>query len=249
VSRLWLERRTLALFPEQSWLQLGKQQWTGAGIGADAASCFAAADALLSHSQNKSRLRPRLDVLLSDEAASVIALPWQDGLRTSAQQLCYAEACLEDAGMRGHGWAVQYVFRRYGCDGMAFAVPTDRLEQLVTLATAHRLRLGSVLPVSAAAYWRQPLRSRAASLLILQEPRRFTSLQFAERRLASVDVQPIVDDKEMALRRLLRRVQIQAPAMTEVRTWSAIATLNIAPLVAESYPAARLHVLDQKGLT
>lgn len=246
MSRLLPERRALGLFPDQVRLTVGKRQTSASG--GDAADWFGAADALLLGRPAAGWLRPRLDVLLSDETAHAVALPWQDGLHTPAQQLRYAEACLEDAGVGAHGWTVQYGYRHHGCAGIAFAVRTEVLDQLAALAAAHRLDLRGVLPATAAAYWRQPLGRKLNALMVLIEARRLTALHFAGRALAAVDVQPVVESQASALLRLLRRMRLQADDVASIRCWSGTQALAVEPVVAECYPGARLGVLPNGRL-
>jgi len=236
VSRSLLERRALGIFPGRIWLYAGSTlvapdvapAVTSALTSASNAQADAAdaAGALLARSAGGRWWRPALDVTVSDERARVVLLPWQDGLRTPAQQLRYAEACLEDAGASASGgWTMQYCYRRHAHAGVAYALPTADLEHLTAQASENRLRLRSVLPVSAAAYWRHPLPRRrgsgaSSSLLLLGEAHRYTLLRLEGPVLMALDVQPAAADREQALRRLLRRAQVTMPSAGEVGFWS-----------------------------
>jgi hypothetical protein len=244
VSRLWPERRALALFPDRAWLYAGKQMLQDSSHG----DMRSKAEALLQRVSATAWLRPQLDVLLSDEVARAMVLPWQDGLRTRAQLQLYAQACLEDVGVHEERWTMQYGYRHHGRAGIAYAVRTESLELLSDLATAYRLCLRSVLPVSAAAYWRQPLRGRAAALLVLSEARRVTALRFSGAGLMELDVQPVMESREMALRRFLRRAQAQEQGIEVIYCWSAEAAIALEKPVAECYPDAHVRVLAHGSL-
>lgn len=199
------------------------------------------ADALLAQAGGGRWWRPRLDVTLSDELARVMVLPWQDGLRTSAQQMCYAEACLDDAGASAaSGWTMQYCYRRHGQAGIAYALPVAELERLSASAAMHRLRLRSVLPVSAAAYWRYPLARSGRRLLLLSEAHRYTLLRFAGAALAAVDVQPAAGQRDQALRRLLRRAQVHVGSPEHIGCWSHDDGVAPEQVISECFPAARM---------
>lgn len=245
MSPLWLERRALGIFPGRTWLYTGRllvSPPTGAVAGVELA------DMLLAQRPAPRWWPLHLDVTLSDEMARMVVLPWQDTLRTAAQQMRYAEACLEDVGVTvAAGWAMQYGYRRHGKAGMAYALPVAELERLKTLAAAHHLRLRSVLPVAAAAYWRYPLAQRRAALLLLAEAGRYTSLRFEHGALAAVDVQPARAERDLALRRLMRRSQMQASAIERIGIWSFDGGAVPGEPLAASYPDAVLQTLDHRS--
>lgn len=238
------------MFPDRAWLYVGKQllEQPAGLVGVDGAGPYDAAAALLGQRPAGAWKRVGLDLLLSDEMARVVTLPWQDGLRTTEQQLRYAEACLEDAGVYGAGWTVQYGYRRYGRGGIAFAVQTDTLMQLADLAAAHQLRLRSVLPSAAAAYWRHALAGGGETLLVLSEARRVSALRFAGGGLLGLDVQPVMDSTEIALRRLLRRAQLQGDGLATISCWSTGDPAPAQAAAGECYPAVRLRVLPHGSL-
>jgi hypothetical protein len=238
------------MFADRAWLYAGKQllQQAVPLEGDGNAGPYSTADALLRSCPSGRWQRPSLDLLLSDEMSRSVTLPWQDGLRTTAQQLCYAEACLEDAGVQGARWTVQFGYRRYGRAGIAFAVQTDTLTQLVALAEVHRLRLRSVLPVAVAAYWRHALAGAADSLVLLEETRRVSALYFSGGGMAALEVQPVTDSHEVALRRLLRRLQLQTEHVAAISCWSAGEPQQVEAAAREYYPDARLRLLPKGSL-
>lgn len=255
MSRSLLERRALGIFPGSTWLYAGGTLVASAVASESDAQADAvdAAGALLARSAGGRWWRPALDVTVSDERARVVVLPWQDGLRTSAQQMRYAEACLEDAGASAtSGWTMQYCYRRHAHAGIAYALPTADLERLAVQTGENRLRLRSVLPASAAAYWRHPLLRRrlgsgaSGSLLLLGEAHRYTLLRFEGPALMSVDVQPAVADREQALRRLLRRAQIAMPTAEEVGFWSHDNSDAPNQIIAACFAAASVRTLPRR---
>lgn len=248
MSRLWLERRALGVFPERTWLYAGKQLLEVVGDECDGATEMGAADALLRQCLPGPWLRPRLDITLSGDAGRVVVLPWRDGLRTASQQMRYAEACLEDAGVTASGgWAMQYGYRRSGYDGIAYALKRTQLEQWKAMASVQRLRLRSVLPVEAAAYWRMSLSRRAGTLLILNEVNRITLMRFTGLGLSAVDVQPCGGQRELALRRLLRRAQASAAAIDVVGCWSTDQSPVTQAVATELYPDAVVRILPHRS--
>lgn len=253
MSRSLLERRALGIFPGRTWLYAGGALIAPA-VASESDAQADAAGALLARSAGGRWWRPALDVTVSDERARVVVLPWQHGLRTSAQQLRYAEACLEDAGASAaSGWTMQYCYRRHAHAGIAYALATTDLERLVAQASQNRLRLRSVLPVSAAAYWRHPLPRRhrgsgaSGSLLLLGEAHRYTLLRFKGPALMALDVQPVVADREQALRRLLRRAQIAMPTVGEVGFWSHDNSDAPNQIIAACFAAASIRTLPHRS--
>ncbi|MGZ5198333.1 MAG: hypothetical protein ACXWC4_01050 [Telluria sp.] len=210
MSLLLPERYQLNLFPEHSSLSVGKRAHSVAA-GPDIRDLKAlvlAADGLLSKEKSRSVWRPQLDILISDEVAHLTLLPWQDRLRTHAQHVKYAEACLAEAGLELiNEWAIQPLFRRHGAPGLGVALRREHLEQLATIARERLLRFRTILPFSAAAYWSHGGAARGKNgLLILEEPNRITALSYRERKMQGIDVEPIVGGQsEQAVRRLLLR--------------------------------------------
>lgn len=248
--RLWPERRSAAVFSDRAWLYMGKRllDEIALPVGAGRAGPHDAVEALLQRHPVAAWKRSGLDLLLSDEMARIVALPWQDGLRTTVQQLRYAQACLEDVGVHDASWTVQYGYRRYGRAGIGFAMQTDTLRQLADLAARSQLLLRSVLPAAVAAYWRHRPAGGTDSLLILNETRRVSVLRFAGGSLEGVDLQPIVESAEVALRRLLRRVQLQSGAVGSISCWSAVEPQPTRAAVVDCFPNARLRLLPHGSL-
>lgn len=243
MSRSWLERRALGIFPAHSWLYVGRQAITtpphADSAVASGADTHGEASSLLAAAPAGRWWRPALDVTVSDASARAIVLPWQAGLRTGSQQLRYAEACVEEAGASvASGWVVQYCYRRYGQAGMAYALPGGLIEQLQALANDHGLRLRSVLPAAAAAYSRTGLVSNVDALLLLAEAGRLTALRFERGVLAGIDVQPCGADKALALRRLIRRVQANQATLARIASWSSAETSVDRDLLQESIGAS-----------
>lgn len=245
--RLWPDRRLVAVFPDRAWAYAGEELLLEPVSSPDD-SLLNAVGKLLQRIPAPVKPRTRIDMLLSDEVARTVLLPWQDGLRTEAQQRRYAEMCLEEVGISENGWTIQHHYRRYQQSGLAYAVPTETLHQLAGLVEARGMKLRSVLPVVAAAYWRQGPVRQGSSLVILAETRRIAALHFSPVGLAGLDVQPITASHEMALRRLLRRLQLQTGEIVTVAVWCADTAWSLAAIVDECYPAAQLKLIAHGSL-
>jgi len=237
---LWPEQRSLGLFPGQCWLSVGKQVARDT-TSPESGGLLNVADGLLLRLPSAGWPRPSLDVLLSDEMSRSIVLPWQDGLRTRQQQLRYAEVCLGDAGVPSTGWTVQQGYRRYGCAGIAYAVPSETLQQLAALASARHLRLRSVLPASAAAFWREPHGCVRERVVLLEEKRRVCALRLGRDGLMALDVQPVIGSPALAVSRLLRRLQLQTQDVATVVCWSVDPGSAMEALAKECFPHAQFR--------
>lgn len=225
--RLWPERYTLNLFGKQSWLRVNQRVHEAGAETGDVQDLLAIADRLLSFAPVSGTVQPSLDVLVSNEKSRVVLLPWQERVRTAAQQLSYAEACLADSGVLiDGGWIVQAGFRRYGGVGLGLAMPREFVDGLRELAISRRLRIRSVMPLSAAAYWQHRPKIAGEALLLLREDQRVTSMRYLGKALDSIDVQPIGGDwKEATLRLLRRHMKGRTPG--HIACWSSAGALMV----------------------
>lgn len=222
--RLWPETLHAGLFPGHAWLAGGTrreplQRHPAAIDGAGLLNELQAMFALLPPSAGRRR---HLHLLVSDSLAAVTTLPWQERLHGQGEMAAYADACFERGGLTLDGsWVKHNGFRQFRHAGIAYALPQAWLSALVAMCAAHQVRLQSVLPVSAASYWRlrrQP--KRGVGWLLLTEARRVTGLVYRDGSLAAIDVQPVTSDTATAGARLLRRLSARYPAPLQVRYWS-----------------------------
>lgn len=242
--RLWPEQLSLGLLGGAAWVQSGSSRRVLATEGGPLTRQIAGlAEQLLPAPGQARGWRPRIDVLLSDDAARLLVLPWQSNLRSDEQRRRYAEVCLESEGVGGDEWVVDAAYRQFGAAGLALAVRRDALADLAALAAVRHMALRRVLPVTAAAYWRYRVTSRERELLLLDEGTRFTALSYKHLALENIDVQLVDEDRELALRRLLRRRAAAQPGGRRAAYWSgAVSPLSSAALSA-LLPGTALRLL------
>ncbi len=224
MSLLWLDPWRAALMPGRSWLQQGRRapDFAGTGFAAEADELLAALQSLLVALPARRGRRQVIDLVVSDSVAAVVPLPWQEHLTTPAEWHAYAQMCFERQGLIINAqWVMQTAYRQHGVAGIAYALPADWLRKLLTLLSDHGLRLRTVLPLSAAAYWRQRQAHKAATtVLLLCEARRISALTYIAGRFSGMDVEPMLDNAVVAASRLLRRVQSGTGPINVVQQWS-----------------------------
>lgn len=244
MSLLWPEKYALHLFQGRSWVA-GKiyKEFNDEENPWDLGKVT---ERLLGSISPARVLRPDLEVTISDDCARTVLLPWQDRVRTAAQLTSYAHACLESNGIAlNNDWIVRALFRRYGGAGIALAVPRELVAQLVALSARYRMRLRSLLPLTATAYWSATGQMRNGdSLLFLAEQSRITLLRHKGRRLAALDVEPAVRDREQAVLRLLRRqVLVSAPSIS---LWSVLSNDRLEGVFTTHAPDAIVKPVFKK---
>jgi hypothetical protein len=247
VSHLLPETITIGLFADKCWLRRGRALSLVSGHGQAAAPerLLSSLGELLAGQPAAALKRARLHVLVADCAAAIVALPWQEKLTGADEWGAYAQACFERQGQAlDDGWTLQTGFRHFRGAGLAYAMPQAWLGELLEVAGRAGPRLGSVLPVSAAAYWRHGgPRGPVPGVLLLAEAHRITGQLWARGRLLGMDVQPLVGGVHAAGARLLRRMSATQPGIGSVHWWSsAVGEEGESPLafVGESLPEARL---------
>ena len=228
--RLWPETITAGLFPGYCWVRRGAVRTAGAADGAPD-MLLAELGTLLSRLPAPGKRPRNLHLVVSDGLAAVTQLPWQEKLTSKAELAAYASACYERQGDDiDDTWATQTGFRHFGAAGLAYALPQAWLRQLKTVADQSGATLKTVLPVSAAAYWRRPASPGGGqSVLLLNEARRLTGLVYEAGRLARVDVQPVTQDPAVAGTRLLTRLVAGHGQIRHVGFWSAAEDSAVAP--------------------
>jgi len=225
VLRLLPETMSGGLFPDRCWL--GSTTLSGevqcSPLGRDAATMQGVLQNMLaSLPAPEGRRRLRLRLLVSDALAAVCMLPWQEQLERPAELRAYARACFERYGLTvDDKWAMFCGFRQFRHGGIAYALPRAWLELVEASCVAHQVRLQTVLPVSAAAYWQTPPCSRMRpQWLILSEGQRLTGFIYQNGGLAHIDVQPVTGDETVAGVRLLQRMAARYPVAAQLRYWS-----------------------------
>lgn len=244
--RLWPEPLSVGLFAQASWLRAPGFLRPGTsqeGPGLDDAEAML--DQLLSCLP--SRHPGRLDLLLSDSHARLVALPWQDSLNSPSDLRGYAHACFARHGLALDGnWVSQQGFRHYRQPGLAVALPRGPLERLAQRALSGGLKLRSVLPVSAAAYWHgRPAMRKGRVLLLLADQAQCSMLSLENGMLSAFDTQPAMGDAMSAIVRLLRRAQARAEDCREVVCWEALAGLIDADFLRAIMPQAPARMLPR----
>lgn len=253
MSLLWPETIRIGLFPGHCWLQRGRGD---AGLtsvalpsSAQPQELLAALSTMLSGQTPALRKGSRLQILVSDGMAAVVALPWQEHLSGEQEMALYAQACFEKQGMPVDAdWTMQAGFRDHRAAGIAYALPEAWLRELLALLATRGLKLGSVLPVAASAYWRRArLPKIGQALLLLREPRRVTAMLYDASGWLGVDVEPVTSNETVSCTRLLRRVTATHSAINRVAQWDAAASADVAmsAVITMCLPEAELHQLDR----
>jgi len=217
VSLLWPERLNIGLFPGQSWMERD-----AVVTPHDAADLLDALESILSAQAKPLRKGSRVQLLISDSVAFVMPLAWQELLTSPDELRTYARAAFEQRGAPvDEGWIVQTGFRHFRAMGIAYAVRRQWMERAFELLAAKGLQLSSVLPVSAAAYWRLAGAAQAKQIVLLREPARLTAIAGQGARFLDLDVQPVAGSLEQAATRLLKRVAVAQGDVQQVSVWHA----------------------------
>lgn len=220
--RLWRERLTAGVFPEGAWLHRagGTPVTHFSGMSPAAYGTRESLERLLE--DRTWRRRPNVDLLVSDSIARIAHLPWQASITNEAQCHGYARACFEQNGFElDEHWLLHAEFRHFGGIGIAYALPRALVTDLKDCLEARGLQLRSVLPVSAAAYWRNVTGALGQSrVLLLEDHRRVTALLFKGRACMGIHIQPCGSARIDAVRRLLTTVDTVLPHITRIQLWS-----------------------------
>lgn len=245
--RLWPDTVSIGLFPGHCWIK-----HPGADTPAihplapngDPAALLSAFNTLLEDPVHRLRMGDRLAITTSDCIAALCAMPWQDSLHTVGELEMYATMCFEkNHQLINNTWVLHADFRRCGSVGMAYAYPRAWLMQLVETTARHKLKLQTVMPVCAKAYFKPPrLSRRKQNLVLLQESTRISAMIYQDGALHAYDVEPITNSASMAERRQLRRLAAITNNIREIHYWTqddAAAEVLSAAIVAEA-PEAKL---------
>lgn len=244
MSLLWPESVIAGLFPGQCWLRRGRAGLrfaSGLDAQPDPSILPTALDALLAEHATGIAKGVRLHLTVSDSAAAIVMLPWQEQLSSPEELRGYALANFERHGLEvGDGWSVRTVFRQYRAAGIAFAVATPWLLELRSVAESRGLRLASVLPVSLAAYHRHRHPAGVKrNLLLLREAHRISAMVYEKGDLRGIDVEPVIGSgAEASGRRLLRRLGAVHGEVDAMDDWAGVRQAEPAAFIGECLPQA-----------
>jgi len=242
VLRLWPEQITVGLFPGHCWLRRrGRSSGQPSAAQAEVGALVQAFDDLLAET---TPLRgARLDLIVSDRTARIVALPWQVRLRSKAEWQAYAHAAFDANGTPlDESWVCVPAVRRFGEQGLALALPIAWLTELEEAARRHGATLRTVMPLSAAAYWspRRWMAAKGPSWLLLEEEERASMLCFDGGRSVAYDSQPALDAS--GLRQLLQRRMLTGGPV-RAAAWRAGGEAHVDVLKA-LVPEADVHQLS-----
>lgn len=220
--RLLLRGVDGGVFAERAWTRCGNYESQISGpVSAAAFDPVASLNALLEQDDAARLYGRQLGLVVSNRLARTVALPWQDNLSSPDELENYAHACFEQsAAPLDASWALQIQPRRRGALGLAYALPAELIEDLCVTAARHRLRLTSVMPVSAAAYLSTRRTDRGQhTAVVLNESSRVTALGFNEVGMCGYTVEPVTSQAQQATIRVLKRLALSAP-ISQIHYWS-----------------------------
>lgn len=163
-----------------------------------------------------------IELIVSDSAARLIPLSWQDSLQGDQQQAAYARACFSQAGFDLDGdWLVQAAFRHFHGTGLGYALPRSLVVEAQKYLIERRIRLRSIMPMSAHAYWRGKSGIRGErTVMLLRERSRMSALLFDGKKCAGMHVQPMGTGLPDTARRLLNTVDAAFPSVSRIQYWT-----------------------------
>lgn len=246
--RLWPERLFACVLPESGWLQ-GSGQREVSRYTVDASSPCSVIEGLDKLLEGGAwPARTGVEVVVSDSIGRVLHLPWQSKLTSHAQREAYARGCFDQAGLALDGdWLVHAAYRDYQGGGIAYGLPRTLVATVREYLAARRLRLRSIMPLSAHAYWwnKTGIR-RSKSMLLLEEHRRLNAMLFEDRKCMGIHVQPVGGDKASALRRLSSSVEATFSEVQRVQIWSALPDELGTDFVKQTFPRASIEHVEKK---
>lgn len=223
MSRLWPETFRAGLFPGQCWLQRGRVvKAVACDISRDPQVLLEALGVMLANEGNTLRSGGKADVMVSDGIAAIALLPWQEQLHRPAELERYAIACFDKLGMKiDDTWIMHVEFPRYREAGLAYAVPRAWLVSLIELLEGKGMRLRTIMPVTAAAFYSKTGRPRDdKTLALLCEAGHVAALMQGREGLCGYDVEPVTGSAHDAAGRLLNRVAVHHDNLKRVSLWS-----------------------------
>jgi hypothetical protein len=255
VLRLWPDRVVVGMFDSHTWVA----DWKGRPLSPSSPQREDAPDVSNAPLEvildRFSDAIPRgADVLLlvSDSLASLIALPWQSGLRRPAELTRYAQLCFERAGLDVAGKSVLHAeFHHFGRLGLAYAFPRELVLQNESICRHRGVRLARILPASAAAYF-SPRAGRGSGLSVwlLGEERRVTALVHDAAGLRAYEVEPASPARDIASTRLLRKARALYGEASTIALWTPFAAefQELMFSIKHEYPEININLLQRQEL-
>lgn len=247
--RLWPERLTAAIFPDICRLYgaNGKEigTYTPASLpGFDVVDCL-----LRVLDADPPRGRTEMEIIVSDSVARSIPLPWQDRLANDEQYEAYARACFEQAGFDlNDEWVVQGAYRHFRGGGLGYGLPRALVTAVENQLTERGIRLRSVMPMSAYAYWRHASGARSGKrVLLLREESRLSALLFDGKICAGLYVQPMGTGAADAARRLSTMLDTVFPEISSIQYWTPKADEEVAESIRTRFSVSDFKVLHGLG--
>lgn len=221
MSPLWPEVIKIGLFSDHCVLRRGKVVLRReCPLGADFTQLLKEVGAMFGELKSFNRFA-KAEIYISDDFGRTVLMPWQNKIDSHAQLQTYGRACLEGAvaGV-AEEWTSYAGFRHHAAAGIVTALPAGALHSLLELLAVHRVKIQSILPLSAAVYWyHKSDRKTATSVLWLEEASRITAFSFRSGVLRSIDVEPVLR-REGAIKRLLNRLTLSHGTVTKIHYWS-----------------------------
>lgn len=253
--RLWPEEIQVGLFADHCWLRKGRsgpvREYPANEPRVDSTLLERLAP-MLDDPAHALRPGAKVALLVSDALAALTAMPWQPALDHPGELRRYAEVCFEKQGTEiDSDWSLHAQFRHYEASGLAYALPAAWLAELHRVLQDRGLRLGRVLPASAAAYFLARRGDRTGrQILLLRELRRTTALSLGPRGLDGLDVEPVTSSSGASVARLLRRLRADANPIANATLWTAEPQSHASPRMglAAELPDTRLHTLAREAL-
>ncbi|MDQ1813297.1 hypothetical protein RBA41_08275 [Massilia sp. CCM 9210] len=248
MSPLWPKKLSAGLFPGHCWI--------GDAVHADAVAderqdaqdpeaLLASFDSLLLAQTAMLAKGGDVTLVVSDSVAMIATLPWRDALLAQDEVNAYARICFEQQGIdMDERWVMHAAFLTFRGAGLAYALPRQWLDKLVSLLGARGLRLARVLPLSALAYSRQcRFPSSGQAVILLREAERASALVYDKTGLRGIDAEALVGNAELSGARLLRRIGIHHPDIRTVWDWPVSMSVPVAvpDYIATCLPAAVVH--------
>jgi len=244
VLRLWPERLTAGVYAHAGRLYRARGRkvadWTST---VPAANLEDGLERLLG--AYVPRAGASLELIVSDESARLIALPWQNDIVNRQQREAYARACFTHAGfVLGDDWAVAACYRHFGGVGLGLAMPKSVVSSVRERLTQRRIQLRSIMPASAWAYWRADAVRGSRTAVLLCEHRRLSAMLFDGKTCVGFHIHPIGAGLNDAVLRVKAAVEATLPSISLVQFWSAAQSDEQASVIQDAFPAPRFEALQ-----
>ena len=215
------------LFTDHCWLE-GKKIAINltcplaSNTGKHSTDLLASLSVMLGEQKQNIRKNGNLSLTVTDNIAEVLALPWQDNLRSPSELHNYAQIYFEKQGVViNDNWVVHTEFKRYREMGLAYALPRTWVQALAELVESKGMQLKTVLPISAAAYCNvNATKKTAPTLLLLTEETRTTGMVFGDAGLLTYDVEAVAGAEHDSCKRLLLRASANHDNIARIVDWT-----------------------------